>query len=171
MTSPAACPRPRPAAALFLAALAALPGCAFFEAVGFAPDHPDETAVRAAPTREEPAYVDVQHVLVAVQGTGVPGVTRTKEEAERLAQQVLERAQKGQDFRELVRLYSDERRGDGTLRIANFGMTAGPDEYERGRLARGFARAAFALEPGDITLVPWDPPGSPYGWHVLRRIR
>ena len=167
MTSPAS----RRLPAVLLLALGTLPGCAFFEAVGFAPDRPDENAVRTAPTREEPAYVEVQHVLVALQGTGVPGVTRTKEEAERLAGQVLEKARNGQDFRELVRLYSDERRGDGTLRIANFGMTAGPDEYERGRLARGFARAAFAMEPGDVTMVPWDPPDSPYGWHVLRRIR
>ena len=44
-------------------------------------------------------------------------------------------------------------------------------ETERGRLVRAFSRAAFSLEPGALTLVPWEEGESPFGWHVIRRLR
>lgn len=164
---------PRRASRPLLVALPSLllGACSAFESVGFAPNRVDETAVREAPTPGEPPRVEVQHVLIAFEGTGVAGVTRTKEEAERLAAHVFEQARAGRNFDELVRLYSDDRHGGGFFRIANFGVPAAPDETERGRLVRAFSRAAFSLEPGALTLVPWEEGESPFGWHVIRRLR
>jgi len=163
--------RPSRRARLLLLAAPLLGACSLFESVGFAPNRVDETAVRETPTSGEPARVEVQHVLIAFDGTGVAGVTRTKEEAERLAGQVFEQARAGRDFDELVRLYSDDRHGGGRFRISNFGVPAGPEDTERGRLVRAFTRAAFSLEPGAMALVPWEESEAPYGWHVIRRLR
>ncbi len=55
----------------------------------------------------EPERVTVQHVLISFAGTRTEA-TRTKEEAEPLAQSVLERAQAGEDFEAIVRELSDD---------------------------------------------------------------
>ena len=168
---PAAPPRGRLLLAATIAAASLVGGCSVFETVGLAPDRVDETAVREAPVRGEPLRVEVQHVLVSFEGVGIRNVTRTKEEAERLAVRVHAMALEGRDFGELIRLCSDDRRGTGTIRIANYGTPPGPDEIERHLLDRGFSRAAFTLEPGHVVLVPWHETETPKGWHVIRRVK
>ena len=55
------------------------------------------------PEKPEPERVTIQHILIAFEGT-VPGkdITRSKEEAQALAQDLFERAKKGEDFDALV---------------------------------------------------------------------
>ena len=55
----------------------------------------------------EAERVRIQHILVSFAGTGTTA-TRTKEEAEVLAKEILEKAQNGEDFGELVRVHSDD---------------------------------------------------------------
>jgi len=155
-----------------LAALCALTalgaGC---KAIGFAPNEPDPEAVRRPPERVEPERVTVQHVLLGFDGAETPGATRTREEAERLTQRVLEMARGGRSFDELVRLYSDDRHGDGSYVLVNYGVSPEPTENERRKMVRGFGDLAFALEPGEVALVEYDRYTSPLGFHVLRRLR
>ena len=159
-------------AAAAVAVLAAASGCSLFEAVGLAPAEVDPTSVRRpADHRDEPPHVVVQHVLIACKDSDIVNVTRTRDEAERVANQVLGMAKAGRDFDELVRLYSDDRHADGAVAIANWGVLAEGDELGRADLARDFTKAAFSLGVGEIGLVPYRPPESPYGWHVVRRIR
>ncbi len=56
----------------------------------------------------EPDRIVVQHVLISFQGCGIPGVTRTKEEAEVLANEILEQVRGGADMDALVREKSDD---------------------------------------------------------------
>jgi len=102
----------------------------------------------------------------------VPGVTRTLAEAESMARRVLAAAEDGAVFAELVRLYGDDRTNDGVLAIANFGVSpASFGELERVALARDFGDAAFALDVGDVRLVRYHEDRSPFGYHVLTRLR
>lgn len=149
--------------------LASAPGCSFFEAVGFAPNRPDPEAVKLPAGREEPPRVVVRHVLISCDEGNIPGVTRTRAEAERLAAKVQQLATTGHDFGELVRLYSDDRHGDGRYRLANWGVPAKPGEADRESMVRGFGRVAFSLDPGQIGVLPFDKNDSPYGWHIMRR--
>jgi parvulin-like peptidyl-prolyl cis-trans isomerase-like protein len=139
--------------------------------LGLAPHETDPNAVKVDPTeRAEPFRVTVQHVLIAYEGSKIPGVTRSLEKAERVAFNVFEAAVAGQDFDELVGLYSDDG-GDGRMNIVNWGVSrTEPEDMERARLVRGFSRAAFTLDVGKIGFVPFDAGGSPYGWHVIRRL-
>src|SRR6185295_8820836 len=107
--------------AFLLVAAATAGGCSLFKNVGLAPNEADPTAVAKAEaaTPDQPAHVVVQHVLISFEETHVPGATRTKEQARVLAQHVLEDAKSGREFGELVRLYSDDRGGDGKLSLAN----------------------------------------------------
>lgn len=163
-------------AVLLAGVLAAAPlaaaSCGVMQSVGLGPNEVDPTAVRRpAGTREEPPRVVVRHVLISFRGTKVPGVTRTKEEAERLAQKVLELAKSGRDFGDLVRLYTDDRGSDGTYAMSNWGVQPESDETPREGMVRGFGRTAFSLEPGEIGMTPYHSTESPFGWHILRRDR
>jgi hypothetical protein len=153
------------------AALLVLGGCSFLRQIGFSENEPDAAAVTAAPTPDEPAHVVVQHVLLSFEGSQVPGCTRTRDEAARLAQRVLDEAREGRDFTELVRLYSDDRAKAGTYPIANWGVSAGPDEVDRRTMVRGFGNLAFRLAPGEVGLVEYDENASPFGWHVMKRLK
>lgn len=154
--------------ALVLVVAALLGGC---KQIGLAPHETDPGAVKVDPNeRSEPVRVTVQHVLIAYDGSKIPGVTRSLEKAGRIAQNVYEAALAGRDFDELVRLYSDDG-GDGRMTIANWGLGRDePEHLERGSLVRHFSRAAFGLDVGAIALVPFDAGGSPYGYHVIRRL-
>ncbi len=158
----------------FACALAAcglsLAACSLFKGIGLAPNEVDPEAVRIDAPAGEPAHVVVRHVLVSFEGTDVPACTRSKEEARSLAEKVLADARAGRDFGELVRLYSDDRQGDGTYRMANWGVPTGADEVERQKMTRGFGNLAFALGVGEVGLLEYDPVKSPFGWHVIKRI-
>lgn len=103
-----------------------------------------------------PGTVRASHILFAYQGSGVPGVTRSKEEALKLAQEILARAKAGEDFAELANTYSDDGGGQGGGDLGFFG---------RGRMVKPFEDAAFALKPGRISgLVE-----TQYGYHIIMR--
>lgn len=156
-------------AAVFAAAL--LTGCSIFRDLASSkpPEPPVSVAMAQAP--DEPAHVVVQHVLIAFEGSGVPGTTRTKDEAQRLALRVLEEARRGHDFDDLVRLYSDDNGGKGTYAMANWGVPTTGDEVDRREMVRGFGALAFSLGVGEIGMVEYDANSSPFGWHILKRVR
>jgi hypothetical protein len=87
-----------------------------------------EVIARPTPVLElggQPERITVQHVLISFKGSPVAGVTRSKEEAEALAQEVLAKAQAGSDFEALVRAHSDDppsEREPGVYRILNTGV-------------------------------------------------
>ncbi len=156
---------------LALLAAAALPGCSFFRSIGFAENEVDPASVAQPGAADEPSHVVVQHVLVSFDGASVPGVTRSKADAERLAQRVVAEARAGRDFAELIRYYTDDRGGDGSYSMANWGVATASGEVERKQMVRGFGNLAFALAVGEIGVVEYDSNSSPFGWHVVKRTR
>ncbi len=56
----------------------------------------------------EARRIVVQHVLISFDSCQIPGVTRTKEEAEALAKEVLAKVEAGEDMNQLAREYSDD---------------------------------------------------------------
>jgi NIMA-interacting peptidyl-prolyl cis-trans isomerase 1 len=112
----------------------------------------------AAPAAEEPK-VAASHVLIQYKGSMRAGaqITRSKEEAKKLASEVLAKAKKGQDFAGLAKQYSDE--PGAKDRAGNLG------KFTRTTMVKPFADAAFALKPGDVSeLVETD-----FGFHVIKR--
>jgi hypothetical protein len=106
-----------------------------------------------------PDAISAQHVLVAFKGAekAPKGVTRTKAEAKKRAEEVAAKAKAGTDFSELVAEYSDdpaakERRGS-------------VGKFTRDKMAKPFSDAAFALAV-DQTSGPVE---TPFGFHVIKR--
>jgi hypothetical protein len=164
--------------ALILAAAVAA-GCQKKEAaVGTSAEgQPADTAVAAPPASPaQPAlaagHIEVQHVLVGFKGS-VPGkdITRTQDEAKKLAYEILERARKGENFDELVQQYTNDQ-FPGVYRLADNGATVEQGvEYPRAGMVKGFGDAAFGLEIGGVGIADFDKQTSPYGWHVIKRLR
>ena len=147
----------------------ALGGCAALTEPGSgAPPAAEEPAPAAAasaapapaptPPAEEP-QVAASHVLIQYKGSmrAAPAITRSKEEAKKLAGEVLAKAKKGQDITALAKQYSDE--PGAKDRGGNLG------KFTRSRMVKPFADAAFALKPGEVS----DVVETDFGFHVIKR--
>jgi len=128
-------------------------------------------APAAAPAATADEHAQVQHILIGFTGS-VPGknITRTKEEAKKLADDVLARAKKGEDFEALVKQYTDDS-PPGIYGLSNKGITPAPGEFARERMVPAFGNVGFSLKPGEIGLAEYDPKTSPYGWHIIKRLK
>lgn len=103
--------------------------------------------------------IGASHILVAYQGAtrAKPTVTRTKEEARKLALSLAERArQPGMDFATLAREASDGPTGIEGGALPKFG---------RQQMVKPFSDAAFALQPGQIS----DVVETNFGFHIIKR--
>ena len=140
-----------------------------------APDPPEPKAATmpapdAAATKEAD-HITIQHVLIGFAGS-VPGknITRTQDEAKKLAEEILARAKKGESFDELVKQYTDDS-APGIYSMANNGVTPAGGEYPRGRMVPAFGDAGFPLQVGEIGMASYDKTKSPFGWHIVKRVK
>ncbi len=121
----------------------------------------------------EPAYITVQHCLIAFKGT-LPGkpITRSKEEAKELAVQLLEKLRAGADFEEIIRDNTDDS-PPGIYKMANYGSMSDrrSEILGRGEMVAAFGDTGFPLQVGEFGLAEYDPKTSPFGWHIVKRIK
>ncbi|XZE17989.1 peptidylprolyl isomerase [Pirellulaceae bacterium SH449] len=136
-----------------------------------------------------PELVTVQHILVGFEGS-VPDkdISRTKEESEKLAKELLARAQAGEDFESLVSEFTNDQ-SPGIYAMSNFTVTPpksgsqseSADSSEaaaksaskvspRGGMVRAFGDISFSLAPGEIGMTEYHTINSPYGWHIIKRL-
>jgi parvulin-like peptidyl-prolyl isomerase len=106
-----------------------------------------------------PTEIHARHILVSHADSRMApeGTTRTREEAQALAETIARRARAGEDWDALHRAHSDEANGPEGGDLGTFG---------RGQMVPAFERAAFALEVREIS----DAVESPFGFHVIQRI-
>jgi parvulin-like peptidyl-prolyl isomerase len=117
----------------------------------------------------EPERIQVQHILISFAGAETEA-TRTKAEAETLANDVLRRVRGGEDFSAVMRELSDDP-GPGIYGMANRGVREGRGEYPRDGMVPAFGNVGFTLEVNGVGLAPYDPSSSPFGWHVIKRLK
>jgi len=120
----------------------------------------------------EPEVITVQHILIGFAGS-VPGkgITRSRGEAQQLAEEVLKRAQGGEAFDVLVRENTDDS-APGIYKMANRGVPPDPKQkrFARDSMVAAFGDVGFPLEIGEIGMAAYDPRKSPFGWHIIKRI-
>jgi parvulin-like peptidyl-prolyl isomerase len=123
--------------------------------------------------KKEPKHVTVQHILIAFKGS-IPKdtVTRTQEEAEKLALEIYDRAIKGDDFDQLVKEYTDDQY-PGVYTMSNFNVEPEQDqgEFSRSRMVKAFGDVSFKLSVNSIGFAEYDSEDSKYGWHIIKRIK
>jgi parvulin-like peptidyl-prolyl cis-trans isomerase-like protein len=118
-----------------------------------------------------PQRVQVQHILIGFTGS-VPGkaISRSKEEARKLAYELLERARKGESFEELVAKYTDDS-PPGIYGMCEKGLQPAAGEYPRDGMVAAFGNVGFNISPGNIGIADYDPSSSPFGWHIIKRLK
>ncbi len=120
----------------------------------------------------EPEHIQVQHILIGFKGS-VPGkpITRTQDEAKTLAYALLDQARApGTDFDALVRQNTDDS-SPGIYGMSNRGVTAARGEYPRDQMVPAFGNAGFPLAAGEVGIADFDQRNSPYGWHIVKRLK
>jgi parvulin-like peptidyl-prolyl isomerase len=127
-------------------------------------------AFGSAERPSEPEKVTVQHILISFKGKTKKPVTRKKAEAEELARSLMDRIAKGEDFDALVKQYTDDS-PPGIYGMSNTGVTKGMDEFQREQMVPAFGNVGFAISVGNIGIADYDPSTSPYGWHVIKRLK
>ena len=106
-----------------------------------------------------PDSIAAQHVLVAYKGAdkAPKGVTRTKADAKKRAEEVAAKAKSGADFSALVAEYSDD--PAAKERQGSVG------KFTREKMAKPFSDAAFALGVNETSGAV----ETPFGFHVIKR--
>lgn len=119
----------------------------------------------------EPEHIQVQHILIGFSGS-VPGqpIRRTQEEARTLAYDLLKQAQAGANFDELVRKHTDDS-PPGIYGMSNLGVNPAQGEYPRNQMVAAFGDVGFPLQPGEYGIADYNPRTSPYGWHIVKRLK
>ena len=120
--------------------------------------------------REECAAqeIQVQHLLVSFNLAGIPGITRTKEQAEEFAGELWAEIQGGADFDKLVKKHTDD------SHPGVYSMTSGKPSggvYARSGMVAAFGDIGWRLEKGEAGVAGFSQQASPYGWHIIRRLK
>jgi peptidyl-prolyl cis-trans isomerase SurA len=107
-----------------------------------------------------PAQIGARHILVAYQGAqrADAGVTRSRDQARELAEQVAREARGGGVWEQLWEQHSNEPSAQRGGDLGTFG---------RGQMVPAFERAAFGLTVGQIS----DVVETPFGFHVIQRTK
>ena len=131
----------------------------------------DATVKTTAAKPVQPAHIQVQHILIGFKGS-VPGkpITRTQAEAKKLAYDILKSARKGVSFDELVKQHTDDQ-APGIYGMSNTDVEPAAGEHARGGMVPAFGNVGFVLKVGKIGIANYDQANSPYGWHIIKRLK
>jgi hypothetical protein len=113
---------------------------------------------------EQPdSSIEIQHILIAFKGAPrmPPTITRSTDEAKALAEKVYAEAIGGADFLSLVKQYTNDS-APGIYPLTKAG---------RKGYVKGFGDVGFRLKVGEIGVAPWDKLASPFGWHIIKRVK
>lgn len=116
------------------------------------------------------ATIQVQHILVAVTNPRSPDVTRTPAEAKQRAAELLKEIQGGADFLQLMRAHSDDP-GEGIYTMTDTRRSSTVSGYPRDQMARSFGDVSYRLAVGELGVAVHDPATSPFGYHIIQRVK
>jgi hypothetical protein len=106
--------------------------------------------------------IEIQHILIAFQGAPrMKGITRSKDEAKALAQKVFAEALAGGDFDTLVKQHTN----DSAPGIYPLNQTS------RKGMVKSFGDVGWRLKVGEVGVAVWDEKASPFGWHIIKRLK
>lgn len=150
------------------AAPASSPGAPLTGAAALAALRANAEATAARPEHTDPV-VEVAHILVAFEGADprIKVKGRTREQAEQLAADLLARVQAGEDF-EAVRVPNTDDKGGTTYKLST---NNAPGTSKRRGMVKSFGDVSWRLAVGEVGVAPYDAAASPFGWHIIKRVK
>lgn len=145
------------------------------------PPAPTQIPVENTPMQNnsgQAGHIIVQHILIGFKdavgfsGRQLPpkAATRTQEDAKTLAYDLLSKAKAGEDFDTLVVANTDDS-PPGIYSMSDNGVDPAQGEFPRGGMVPAFGNVGFALQVGEIGIADYDPATSPYGYHIIKRLK
>ncbi|MFV1959491.1 MAG: peptidylprolyl isomerase [Planctomycetota bacterium] len=134
------------------------------------PDASEPDANAPGEPAAEPDVVTIDHILIRVKSPRTPR-GKTVEEARTLAYQVLEQVRAGGDWATLKRKFSDDPPPGGPYTLTNFKVAKQRGAYPRKEMVPAFGDVGFALKVGEIGIADYDPKTSPFGFHIIKRVK
>lgn len=124
------------------------------------------------PGGPEPDRVAVDHILISFAGAGT-SATRTKADAEKLANELLKKLKDGGDWAATKKQFSSDPPPGGPYGMFQKPGAAKPGDVPRsgrGGMVKGFGDVGFKLQINEIGMANYDPASSPFGWHIIKRV-
>jgi hypothetical protein len=134
---------------------------------------PSNTEPEKKTAAGEPAYITVQHCLIGFKGSvGDKPISRTKEDARKLAVELLDQLKMGADFEKIIEKNTDDS-PPGIYKMSNNGFPSNMADgvFGRSKMVPAFGDTGFPLTVGEYGLAEFDETKSPYGWHIVKRIK
>jgi len=69
-----------------------------------------------------------------------------------------------------VKQYTDDS-PPGIYGMSGRGVSPSQGEYPRDQMVPAFGNVGFAISPGNIGMADFDPQKSPFGWHIIKRLK
>jgi hypothetical protein len=121
-----------------------------------------------------PERVTVDHILIGVE-SNVPGSKfngkRSPPEAKKFAYELYEKLKGGADWATAKREHSEDPPPGGPYTMPNYGVKPAPGEFARSDMATYFGNVSFKLAVGEIGIADYDAKNSPFGYHIIKRIK
>ncbi len=118
-----------------------------------------------------PPHITVDHILISVKGPRTPKGD-TDEVARKKAYDLLAQLKAGANFKELKKANTDDPPPGGPYPMANHGTQPTSDsEFPRGNMAPAFGDVGFELKVGELGMADYDQQKSPFGYHIIKRVR
>ena len=114
----------------------------------------------------------MQHCLIGFKGSvGSKPIKRSQEEAGKLAAELLEKLNSGDDFDEIIETYTDDS-PPGIYKMVNSGVkVTEPGVAPRGKMVPAFGDVGFKLDVDEYGMSEYDAKDSPFGWHIIKRLK
>ncbi len=120
---------------------------------------------------EDVSFVEVQHILISFEGRGTPA-KRSKEEAEKLAAGIFAKIQGGTEFDALVKENTDDQwPGIYGMVSEKSKMNQANNIHWRKGMVPAFGNVGWRLKVGEVGVAAFDLDNSPFGWHIVKRLK
>ncbi len=121
-----------------------------------------------------PRYVKVQHILISFNGAARGGELakkkdRSQEEALVLAHDLVKRLRAGENMDVLVRAHTQDS-APGIYEMS-FGRPTRRGVVAKKGMVKNFGDTSFALDVGEVGLADYDATRSPFGYHIIKRLK
>ncbi|MBP9892207.1 MAG: peptidylprolyl isomerase [Planctomycetes bacterium] len=122
---------------------------------------------------QEVEMIEVQHILISFQGAN-PQIkaTRSRDEAEKLTAGLLAKIQAGTDFSALMAEHSEDP-GPGVYGMSKSKSRQDPANniVPRSNMVPAFSNVGWRLKVGEVGVAPYHGNDSPFGWHIIKRLK
>jgi parvulin-like peptidyl-prolyl isomerase len=117
-------------------------------------------------------HISVDHILIAVRSPEMLRARHSDTEARALAYELFDQLKAGADWAALKKEHSEDPPPGGPYAMANHGVPVSqPGERPRRGMVPAFGDVGFSLRVGEIGISDYDARKSPFGYHIIKRVK